>query len=93
MKESEAWLRVAESVEPNRLGLCDALLLIRWTDGSGITFYDMAGRLYKVFSPFDPFGYWWGPPPTNGTDTPRVLAALFLREIALDEEKASVKQR
>ncbi len=101
MKESEAWLRVAEDVDDIGCGIGDTLRWLELTYVFNFAILDfvlidqMRLRLHDTFAPkgLRGRGYWWRLPTSGEGNTPRVLAALFLREMALDEEKARAKQR
>ena len=90
MKDSAYWLRVAKLVHDaavrgeTTVGLCIGFIRAvddyeqRWKMWVAITVY-YEPRRERVF--------WWGKPGTNKQgDNARVLAALFLREMALDDE-------
>ena len=100
MKLSNLWLRVAEfahdeAVRPAgrwpRGGLC---IGVGECAPDPITDWKMCDQLKEVYGRDVPVkkywsanGFWWGLPGSNErNDNARVLAALFLREMALDDE-------
>lgn len=95
MKESEAWLKIAENVESHGgvfkyysgqvCGLCGAV--------HSLIGYGMRPRLQQRmlsrlerFRPSGNDSYWWGWPQLGGHQG-RTLAAWFLYHQALDDEK------
>ena len=98
---SDAWLMVArlahdKAVLPavgRRLsGLCLCVNecapapSIRWEMGKQL--YEVYGRDVPAKQYMSVRGFWWGLPGSNErNDNARVLAALFLREMALDDER------
>ncbi len=98
---SNLWLRVAEfahdeAVRPawrwRRGGLC---IGVGECAPDPTTDWKMSDQLNEVYGRDVPVkkyrsanGFWWGTPGrSERNDNARVLAALFLREMALDEER------
>ena len=96
MKESEAWLKVAKYVHDRLVerpsggfgapGLCGAVAICVPLSARK----ELWRRMNEVYKPDVPFdrAFWWGAPSRNKrNDNARILGALFLRELVLDEER------
>lgn len=90
MKESAYWLRVAKLVHvaavrgETTVGLFNGVT--RAVDDFGQR-WKMWDAINYMYEPRRERRFWWSTPGTNKQgDNARVLAALFLREMALDDE-------
>lgn len=90
MKDSAYWLRVAKLVHDaavrgeTTVGLCIGIIRAVDDFGQRWKMWDAIDYMYK---PSREREYWWGKPGSSEQgDNARVLAALFLREMALDDE-------
>jgi hypothetical protein len=90
VKESAYWLRVAKLVHDGAvrgekyMGLCNGITRAVGDYGQR---WKMWNAIYYMYEPRRERLFWWGRPGTSEQgDNARVLAALFLREMALDDE-------
>ncbi len=101
MKDSAYWLRVAKLVHDaavrgeKYMGLCNGIARAVEDLGPHIAMdVDDLGPCWRMWRTLDDMykpsrarEYWWGKPGSSEQgDNARVLAALFLREMALDDE-------
>lgn len=90
MKDSAYWLRVAKLVHDavvrgeTTVGLCNGIT--RAVDDEEQR-WKMLGAIDYMYEPRRKRVFWWSEPGTSEQgDNASVLAALFLREMALDDE-------